>query len=175
GRLAERTVADRGHGNEPDAEAARVVDQMLELDRLSRPGQRHDHVIGRDHAEVAMARFAWMDEEGGRAGGREGGGDFSGDMAGLAHAGHDQPAVRVGDQVYGGYEGAAEPIVDGGCERGEPGGFDVERSHRRGDQLAAAGAHTSFSAQRLRHRDPTVCKGARSAPPAEILYPLSLG
>ena len=35
GRSAERTVADRGHGNEPDAEAARVVDQMLELDRLS--------------------------------------------------------------------------------------------------------------------------------------------
>ena len=81
----------------------------------------------------------------------------------------------LSSRMEGGANVISEAIVDGGCERGEPGGFDVERSHRRGDQLAAAGAHTPFSAQRLGHRDPTVCKGARSAPPAETLYPLSLG
>src|SRR5262249_59223075 len=100
-------------------------------------------------------------------------GDFSRDMPGLAHAGHDQAPLRARDQIHGGYEGAAEPIVDGGRERGEPGRFDVERSHRRGDQVAAAGALTSFSAQRLGHRDPTICKGGLSGPSPDTISALS--
>ena len=86
-------VALRRHGDQADAEAARIVDQVLELDRLARPGQRHDDVVRRDHAEVAVARLARMHEIGGRAGRGEGRGDLAADMAGLAHAGDDQAAA----------------------------------------------------------------------------------
>ena len=45
GGLAERAVGVRGDGDQPDAEAARIVDQVLELGGFARPGQRHDDVV----------------------------------------------------------------------------------------------------------------------------------
>src|SRR5262249_18249016 len=144
-------VADRGDGNEPDAEAARVVDEVLELDRLPRPRQRHDDVIGRDHAEIAMTGFAGVHEEGGRAGGGEGCRDFPSDMPGFAHAGHDQPAAYDGDQMPRVNEGTSKAVMNRGRNRVDAGRLALERSHRRGDELAAAGARSSLRAQRLGH------------------------
>src|SRR2546426_1819701 len=46
------------------------------LFRSPRPGQRHDDVIGRDHAEIAVAGFTGVHEEGGCAGGGERRRDF---------------------------------------------------------------------------------------------------
>ena len=112
--LAERAVGVGGDGDQPDAEAARIVDQVLELGGLARPGQRHDDVVGRDHAEVAVARFARMHEEGRRSGRGEGRRDLAPDMAGLAHAGDDHAALRAADQLDRGDEGAPEPVADGG-------------------------------------------------------------
>ena len=93
GGLAERAVAVRGHGHQADPEAPRIVDQVLELGGFARPRQRHDDVVGRDHAEIAMARFAGMHEKRRRSGGGQGRRDLAGDVAGLAHAGDDDAAL----------------------------------------------------------------------------------
>ena len=57
--------------------------------------------LGRDHAEIAVARLGRMDELRRRAGRGEGGGDLARDMAALAHAGDDDAARRGGEQVDG--------------------------------------------------------------------------
>ena len=41
------------------------------------PGEGDDHVVGGDHAEIAVARLARMHEIGGRAGRGQGGGHFA--------------------------------------------------------------------------------------------------
>ena len=134
---AERALRLRRHGDEPDAEAPRIVDQVLELRGLARPRQRHDQVVGRDHAEVAVARLARMHEIGGRAGRGEGRRDLAADVARLAHAGDDQPALGGADAIDRGDERAAEPVADRGRERGDPAGFRIERAQRGGDERAA--------------------------------------
>ena len=45
GGARERAVGGRRDGDEPDAEAPRIVGEVLELGGLARPGQRHDHVV----------------------------------------------------------------------------------------------------------------------------------
>ena len=154
GRLTERAVGRCRDGDQADAEAARIVDQVLELGGLSRPRQRHDHVVGRDHAEIAMACFARVDEKGGGAGGSESGRDLARDVAGLAHPGHDQATVRARDQFHRRDESVTEPVMDGGGKRGDAGRLGLERPHRRGDQVAWAGR--IFAAQRLLHTSGTI-------------------
>ena len=67
GGLAKRAAGLRGDGDQRATEAARIVDQVFQFRGLARPGQRHDHVVGGDHAEIAVARFARMNEEGRRS------------------------------------------------------------------------------------------------------------
>ena len=55
------------------------------------------------------------------------------------------------DQVDRGDEGRAEPVVNGGRERGDAAGPGLERAQRRGDQVAAARVGRSLGAQRFRH------------------------
>jgi hypothetical protein len=152
GRSPERAVAHGSDGDQPDAEAARIVDQVLELDGLARPRQRHDDVVGRDHAEIAVACLARMHEEGGRAGRGERRRDLAPDMPGLAHPGHDHAAARARDQLHRVDEGAAEAVVDGMRERGDAARRKLERAHRRGDQVALACVRCSLGGQRLGHR-----------------------
>ena len=110
-------VGVRRHGDQPDAETARVVDQVLQFGGFARPGERHDHVVLGDHAEVAVARLARVHEIGGRIGRREGRGDLARDMAGFAHAGDDQPAARLRDQFHRRDDRLRQTIVNGGHER----------------------------------------------------------
>ncbi len=84
----------------------------------------------RDHAEVAVARFAGMHEEGGRAGRGEGRGDLAPDVAGLAHAGDDQAALGVADQFDGGGEGRPKRALQRGRERGDAAALGLERAQR---------------------------------------------
>ena len=128
GGLAERAGGVRGDGDEADPEAPRIVDQVLELGGFARPGQRHDDVVGRDHAEIAVACLAGMDEKRRRAGRGERRGDLARDVAGLAHAGDDDAALGGADQLDGGDEGAPQAIVDGGGQRCDASGLGLKRA-----------------------------------------------
>ena len=55
--------------------------------------------LGGDHAEIAVARLAGMDELRRRAGRGEGRGDLARDMAALAHAADDDAARHRGEQL----------------------------------------------------------------------------
>ena len=122
-----------------DAKALGIGDEVRELRRLAGPGQRQDDVVRVDHAEVAVARLAGMDVVGGRAGRGEGGGDLAADMARLAHAGDDDPALRGCDELDGGDEALAEPVLDGAHEHLEPVALGRERPERRDDGLRGLG------------------------------------
>src|SRR5581483_8116967 len=133
----ERAVGGTGHRDQRDAEAARIIDQAAELGRLARPGQRDDHVVRRDHAEIAVARFARMDEEGGRAGRGQRGCDLAADMARFAHAGDDGAAACRTDALDRGDERGPKLAAQGGGQGGDAAGFGVEGAERGFDQRAA--------------------------------------
>ena len=136
GGARERAVGNRGHGDQADAEAARIVGQVLEFDGLAGPRQRHDHIIGRDHAEIAVARLARMHEEGGRAGRREGRRDLSADMAGFAHAGHDHAAARAAHQLDRRSERLAQSVADRRDQGRDATGLGFQRANRRCQEFA---------------------------------------
>ncbi len=147
---SERALGRRRDGDEANPKAARIVDQVLELGGLARPRQGHDDVVGGDHAEIAVARLARMHEESRRARGSEGGCDLATDMAGFSHAGDDQPAARARDQVDRRDEGAAEPIVDRGGQRGDAAGLGLQGADRTVDQAARALVRRFLHALRAR-------------------------
>ena len=101
----------------------------------------------RDHAEVAMARFARMHEIGGRAGRGEGRGDLAADMAGLAHAGDDQPALATARSAQRRRRAGRQAVLDRGDQRRDAAGLGVERAQRRIDQRARR--RSVFAASRL--------------------------
>ena len=143
GGLRERAVGVGGHGDQADAEAARIVDQVLQLGGLARPGQRQDHVVVRDHAEIAVARFARMHEEGGVP--------VEAKVAAILRpTWPDLPmpvtisrplAPRIRSTAA--TNGCAEPVAHRGDERRDAAGLGLERAQRRRDQVAAAAAGRS--------------------------------
>src|SRR5260370_52078 len=58
-----------------------------------------EEVVGRDHAEVAVAGLARMHEKRRRPGRGQGRGDLAADMAALAHAGHHHAAFALAGLV----------------------------------------------------------------------------
>ena len=102
-------------------EAAGVGDEVGELGGLAGVREQQHHVVGGDHAEVAVAGLGRVDEERRRAGGGEGGGDLAGDVAGLAHARDDHPAA--GGEHPRHRRGEARP--ERGGEAGEAVGLDA--------------------------------------------------
>ncbi len=81
GLAAKRAVGGGGHGDQRNAEAARMLDDGAQFGRLAGPRQRDDDVVGRDPAEVAVACLGGCDEEGRCAGRGQGRGDLAGDVA----------------------------------------------------------------------------------------------
>jgi hypothetical protein len=77
--------------------------------------------MGRDHAQVAMARFAGMNEKGRAAGARERCGDFSRDMPGFAHSRDHDPA-STGQTDFAGFD---EIGADRAKKTADRIGFDV--------------------------------------------------
>ncbi len=72
-----------------------------QLRGLSRVGQRENHIVPRDHSEVAMTGLGRMHEKRRRACARERGGDLAGDVSRLADPGHDDPALARQTQLAG--------------------------------------------------------------------------
>jgi len=128
-----------------DAEAARILQKIPELARFAGIGQRQHHIRRHDHAEVAVARLARVNELRGRSGGRQGGSDLSRDMAALAHAGDDDAALR-GVQ---GFEGVDEAVAERRVERRDAFGLQLEHPARR---LQAVARYSRGGSAGLRRR-----------------------
>ncbi len=75
-------------------------------------GQGHHHVLGSDHAHVAVAGFGGMDKKSRAAGAGQGCSDFAADVAGFAHAKNDNPALAVQHEIAG----VDEAVVDAAFE-----------------------------------------------------------
>ena len=75
--------------------------QIAQLGRLPTIGKHQHGVFTRDHAKVAVARLARMNEIGRRAGGGQGSGDLAGDVAALAHAADDHAAFDSENGIDG--------------------------------------------------------------------------
>ena len=121
----------RRHGDQRDPEPLGIGDEVLHLRLLAGPGQRDDHVVDGDHAEIAVARFGGVDEEGGGSGRGEGGGDLARHMPGLAEPGDDHATLRLADQVDGGGKRRSKRPAQRGGDRGDAAAFGVKRAQRR--------------------------------------------
>ena len=98
-RLGQRAVGAAGDGNQRDAHALGIGDDVAKLRRAAGIGEGNQPILRRDHAEIAMACLGGMNEQGGGSGRGERGGDLAGDMAALAHAGDNDPALDRHQQI----------------------------------------------------------------------------
>jgi hypothetical protein len=113
GRLAERRLRTARHRDQRDAETLDDRQYGHELGGLAGVGDADDDVVGRQHADVAVAGLGRMQEKCGRAGARERRGDLVTDVPRLAHAGHGNSAGAVVQQAAGLDERRAEPVLQG--------------------------------------------------------------
>jgi len=97
-------------------------DQREDFARLAAVRDSDHHIVGADHAEIAVAGFTRVDEERRRAGAGEGGGHFLADMAGFAHAHHHHFATAGKDH----FAGAAEVGVNILVELFQPFAFNAQ-------------------------------------------------
>ena len=72
--------------------------------------------FGGDHAEVAVACLAGVNEEGRSTGRGKRGGYFAADVPGFAHPGHDKSALRAGDHLDRGQQNPSDTVLDCGRE-----------------------------------------------------------
>ena len=95
--------------------------------RLAAVGDREQHVVGLNDAEVAVGRFGRVKEEGRRAGAGQRRRHLSADDARLAHAGDDDPALALVEHPHRPVEAFVEPID----ERGDRRGFRLQHAPRQ--------------------------------------------
>ena len=110
GLARQRGIGVAGDG---DQLAALALDQRHDGQQfvvLAGVGKRDQHVVARDHAQVAMHGFGGMHEIGRRAGAGHGGGDLARDVAGLADAADDDAAAAGQDQRHRLREARVQPI-----------------------------------------------------------------
>ena len=124
--------APGGHGHQRHLETPGIGDEIGKLGRLPRPGKRQNHILRRDHAEIAVACLGRMHELGRRSGGRKRGGDLLPDMAALAHAGHDDPALAAQHQLRRLFEVLRKPIGQCGPQRLHPLDLAADAAFRHG-------------------------------------------
>ena len=109
GRVSAQTgLGAARHGNEGNAHALDERQDGVEFFAFAAVADRHDDVLGGDHAQIAMTGFCGMDEHGWRACGGECGCDFAADMPAFAHACNNNAASALEDALDGLHEGGFE-------------------------------------------------------------------
>ena len=101
-RKARRAIAGQGDERHPDS--LDMGHDGEDLGRLAGIRERDDGVLARDHAEIAVARLARMNEERGCSGARQGRCHLVSHVPGLAHSGHDDAAGTCEDDLAGAHE-----------------------------------------------------------------------
>ena len=112
GQRAVRVAGDDNHGYAV-VETSCQSDQIDNLARLARIGHQQHHVMGLQHAQVAVLCFARVQVDRRSAGGRECRGNVLGYLPGLAHTGGDQLAAEAVYPLYYHGNGAVVGIADG--------------------------------------------------------------
>ena len=97
GVAGERRLRITRHGNELGSLALDRRNNGEEFARFARIGNAEYHVVGRDHAEVAVRGFSRVHEKGRRPGRGECGGELAADVSGFADAGNDETPLDVED------------------------------------------------------------------------------
>ena len=118
------------------------LEQPEQLLGLAAVRQRHHDVVVADRAEIAVDGLGRMQEPGGRAGARERRRDLPADDARLAHAGDDDAAPAVEEQL----DGALEVAVDAIDEAEDRGRFGAEDLSARGP-VPVVGVGASWSSR----------------------------
>ena len=111
-------------------EAARVGDDVAQLNALPRPGHRHDHVLTRDHAEIAVTGLAGVHEKAGVPGGGKGGGQLLAHVSALPMplmmtrpaAAARMPTARL--------KGSLSSPSSAALSAARPSAFQIERARR---------------------------------------------
>ncbi len=89
----------------------RQLHQFDDFPGLAGIRDQQQHVVGLDHAEIAVLGVRGVQEHRRRAGGTEGGGDVQRDLAGLAHAARHQLAAQLVDLPVDDADGPLEGLA----------------------------------------------------------------
>ena len=111
------------HRDQPVAVVVDEGDDFEYFVRFARVGDRQHDVLFRDHAQIAVERFARMEVEARRARRCEGGGHLAADQPRLAHAGDDEFAAALEDHL----DGLDEVLVERPFHFFERVGFGTDR------------------------------------------------
>src|SRR5204863_5789656 len=110
--LRERALLVAGERDDLRDLTLQMRHQLRELVRFARVRQHDDHIIGRDHSEVAVTRFSGMHEERRCARRRQRRGELARDMTGFADARYDNAATTIENQLDCIYEWRRQTIAE---------------------------------------------------------------
>ena len=109
-----------GHRDQLGALALDQRHDRQQFGALAGIGQRDHDVVARDHAEIAVAGFGGMDEEGRGAGAGQRRGDLAGDVARLADAADHDAAAAAEHDLDGPHETRRRGARDRSGDRAAP-------------------------------------------------------
>ena len=95
GQFAQAGAGIAGHRDQLGAHALDDRSDRHQLGRFAGIGNRDEHVLRGNHAEVAVGRLGRMHEQGRGAGRGQRRGNLACDMAGLADTRHDHPSLAT--------------------------------------------------------------------------------
>ncbi|SVK46297.1 Uncharacterised protein [Acinetobacter baumannii] len=130
GGQRQRRLFAAGDGDHRNAVLRQQRQDQVQLFGAAGVGDEHHHVVGADHAEIAVQRLRRMNEERRRAGAGQRRGDFFADMAGLADAGNHRFAAAVQQQLAG----ADEIVIQARQQALRFGQLDLQRFAGEGKQ-----------------------------------------
>ena len=111
--LGQRRTHSADDRHNRNAHALHEGQELQNFLRLSAIRNRNEHIAARQHAEVAVEPFGWMEKKRRCPGTRHRGGDLLPDQPGFAHARYDDFALAVIEQVHGLREPTIETLNEG--------------------------------------------------------------